>query len=154
MTKTLNPPVVVDSPNAPERPDAPEAANPGNGQAHRVAKTRAQGDVAASLPAALLDLTPQQAGTQTLLRGLAILEAAAAGARDLRSFGAALGTTRSTTHRLVSSLVQARYLRQLGSAYLLGPKLIELGTIALEQMPLTAVARDRKSHVCTPVTCQ
>jgi DNA-binding IclR family transcriptional regulator len=141
MTKTLNPPVVVDSPNAPERPDAPEAANPGNGQAHRVAKTRAQGEVAASLPAALLDLTPQQAGTQTLLRGLAILEAAAAGARDLRSFGAALGTTRSTTHRLVSSLVQARYLRQLGSAYLLGPKLIELGTIALEQMPLTAVAR-------------
>jgi DNA-binding IclR family transcriptional regulator len=91
--------------------------------------------------AALLDLTPQQAGTQTLLRGLAILEAAATGARDLRSIGAALGTTRSTTHRLVSSLVQARYLRQVGGGYLLGPKLIELGTIALEQMPLTAVAR-------------
>jgi len=41
----------------------------------------------------------------------------------------------------VSSLVQARYLRQVGGGYLLGPKLIELGTIALEQMPLTAVAR-------------
>jgi DNA-binding IclR family transcriptional regulator len=92
-------------------------------------------------PATLLDATPQQAGTQTLLRGLAILEAAAAGARDLRTFGAALGTTRSTTHRLVSSLVQARYLRQVQGGYLLGPKLIELGTIALEQMPLTAVAR-------------
>ncbi len=61
--------------------------------------------------------------------------------RDLRTFGAALGTTRSTTHRLVSSLVQARYLRQVQGGYLLGPKLIELGTIALEQMPLTAVAR-------------
>lgn len=93
------------------------------------------------LPSALVDITPQQAGTQTLLRGLAILEAAANGARDLRSFGAALGTTRSTTHRLVSSLVQARYLRQVQGGYLLGPKLIELGTIALEQMPLTAVAR-------------
>ncbi len=94
-----------------------------------------------ALPSALSDITPQQAGTQTLLRGLAILEAAASGARDLRSFAAALGTTRSTTHRLVSSLVQARYLRQLPGGYLLGPKLIELGTIALEQMPLTAVAR-------------
>jgi DNA-binding IclR family transcriptional regulator len=93
------------------------------------------------LPSTLLELTPQQAGTQTLLRGLAILEAAAAGVRDLRTFGAALGTTRSTTHRLVSSLVQARYLRQVQGGYLLGPKLIELGTIALEQMPLTAVAR-------------
>nr|WP_321934307.1 IclR family transcriptional regulator [Paraburkholderia sp. J8-2] len=90
---------------------------------------------------ALLDGSMQQAGTQTLLRGLAILEAAAAGVRDLRSFGAVLGTTRSTTHRLVSSLVQARYLRQVQGGYLLGPKLIELGTIALEQMPLTAVAR-------------
>ena len=89
----------------------------------------------------LLDGSMQQAGTQTLLRGLAILEAAAAGVRDLRSFGAVLGTTRSTTHRLVSSLVQARYLRQVQGGYLLGPKLIELGTIALEQMPLTAVAR-------------
>lgn len=96
---------------------------------------------AIALPSALVDITPQQAGTQTLLRGLAILEAAANGARDLRSFGAALGTTRSTTHRLVSSLVQARYLRQVQGGYLLGPKLIELGTIALEQMPLTAVAR-------------
>jgi DNA-binding IclR family transcriptional regulator len=81
------------------------------------------------------------AGTQTLARGLAILEAAANGARDLRAFGAALGTGRSTTHRLVSSLVQARYLRQVGGVYLLGPKLIELGTVALEQMPLTSVAR-------------
>lgn len=88
-----------------------------------------------------LDLAAQQAGTQTLLRGLAILEAIANGARDMRAIGAALGTTRSTTHRLVSSLVQARYLRQVQGGYLLGPKLIELGTIALEQMPLTAVAR-------------
>ncbi|MGE8491401.1 MAG: IclR family transcriptional regulator [Paraburkholderia nemoris] len=83
-----------------------------------------------ALPSTLLDITPQQAGTQTLLRGLAILEAAAAGVRDLRTFGAALG-----------SLVQARYLRQVQGGYLLGPKLIELGTIALEQMPLTTVAR-------------
>jgi DNA-binding IclR family transcriptional regulator len=96
---------------------------------------------AVQTPSTLLDATPQQAGTQTLLRGLAILEAAAAGVRDLRTFGAALGTTRSTTHRLVSSLVQARYLRQVQGGYLLGPKLIELGAVSLEQMPLSTVAR-------------
>ncbi len=84
---------------------------------------------------------PQLPGTQTLLRGLAILEAVAAGARDLKQFAAILGTTRSTTHRLVASLVQARYLRQVQGAYLLGPRLLELGATAHEQMPLTAVAR-------------
>jgi DNA-binding IclR family transcriptional regulator len=128
MTKTLNPTVEqeLSMDRAASKPAAPDVDEPNEAQASA---------------AALLDLTPQQAGTQTLLRGLAILEAAAGGARDLRSIGAALGTTRSTTHRLVSSLVQARYLRQVGGGYLLGPKLIELGTIALEQMPLTAVAR-------------
>lgn len=94
-----------------------------------------------------LKTAKQLAGTQTLLRGLAVLEAAAGGAHDLRAFAAALGTTRSTTHRLVSSLVQARYLRQVGNAYLLGPKLIELGTIALEQMPLTKVAHPHLEHL-------
>ena len=110
------------------------------------AKAKASADEI-GLPGALLDASAQQPGTQTLLRGLAILEAAAAGVRDLRSFGAALGTTRSTTHRLVSSLVQARYLRQVQGGYLLGPKLIELGTISLEQMPLTAVARTHLLHL-------
>lgn len=89
----------------------------------------------------LLEGLDVPAGTQTLLRGLAIIEACANGARDMRAFSAALGTTRSTTHRLVHCLVHARYLRQVPQGYLLGPKLIELGTIALEQMPLTAVAR-------------
>ncbi|CAN7212393.1 IclR family transcriptional regulator [Trinickia sp. LjRoot230] len=103
--------------------------------------TPAPGAAEVNLSSTPLDIAGQQAGTQTLLRGLAILEAAAAGVHDMRAFGAVLGTTRSTTHRLVNSLVQARYLRQTPNGYLLGPKLIELGTIALEQMPLTAVAR-------------
>lgn len=82
-----------------------------------------------------------QTGTQTLLRGLAILEATAAGARDLKSLGLALGMTRSTTHRLVSSLVHERYLRHGPHGIALGPRLIELGAAALDQMPLTTVAR-------------
>ncbi|WP_028209376.1 IclR family transcriptional regulator [Paraburkholderia mimosarum] len=119
--------------------DLPDEAAPAT-STQAQAKARPAADEI-GLASTLLDGSMQQAGTQTLLRGLAILEAAAAGVRDLRSFGAVLGTTRSTTHRLVSSLVQARYLRQVQGGYLLGPKLIELGTIALEQMPLTAVAR-------------
>jgi DNA-binding IclR family transcriptional regulator len=106
------------------------------------AALRAASDAAElSVSGTPLDIAGLQAGTQTLLRGLAILEAAAANAHDMRAFAALLGTTRSTTHRLVNSLVQARYLRQTPNGYLLGPKLIELGTIALEQMPLTKVAR-------------
>jgi DNA-binding IclR family transcriptional regulator len=92
-------------------------------------------------PGAPLDIAEHNAGTQTLLRGLAIIEAAAANTHDMRAFATMLGTTRSTTYRLVNALVQARYLRQTSSGYLLGPKLIELGTLALEQMPLTTVAR-------------
>jgi DNA-binding IclR family transcriptional regulator len=127
----------ADTPGSAATRGARDAVSPNASSA--VKSSRAPATV--ETPSTLLDATPQQAGTQTLLRGLAILEAAAAGVRDLRTFGAALGTTRSTTHRLVSSLVQARYLRQVQGGYLLGPKLIELGAVSLEQMPLSTVAR-------------
>ncbi len=81
-------------------------------------------------------------GTQTLLRGLAVVQAVASGARDLKEIARLIGTTRSTTHRLASCLVDERYLRvvpQVG--YLLGPKLIELGFQAREALPLVTLAR-------------
>ncbi|AVJ24020.1 MULTISPECIES: IclR family transcriptional regulator [Pseudomonas] len=80
-------------------------------------------------------------GTQTLLRGLGVVQAVAAGARDLKEIARRIGTTRSTTHRLASCLVDERYLRvvpQVG--YLLGPKLIELGFQAREELPLVNLA--------------
>ena len=46
-------------------------------------------------------------GTQTLLRGLGVVHAVAAGARDLKEIAKRIGTTRSTTHRLASCLVGA-----------------------------------------------
>ncbi|HEV3105859.1 MAG TPA: IclR family transcriptional regulator [Trinickia sp.] len=114
---------------------------PSGAGAADIPPVRASGDEI-SVSGPLLDMASLPAGTQTLLRGLAIIEAAAtADAHDMRKFAAVLGTTRSTTHRLVNCLVQTRYLRQTPNGYMLGPKLIELGTIALEQMPLTAVAR-------------
>jgi len=82
------------------------------------------------------------AGTQTLLRGLATIEAVSHGATTLPLISAAIGCTRSTTHRLVMALVVAGYIKQMpGLGYVLGPKLIELGFCAREQLPLPTVAR-------------
>ncbi|EFW85240.1 IclR family transcriptional regulator [Pseudomonas savastanoi pv. glycinea] len=94
---------------------------------------------------------PAPTGTQTLSRGLGVVQAVAGGARDLKEIARLIGTTRSTTHRLASCLVEERYLRvvpQVG--YLLGPKLIELGFQAREEVPLAILARpylDRLSEL-------
>ncbi|WP_426198709.1 IclR family transcriptional regulator [Pseudomonas sp. DC3200b2] len=80
------------------------------------------------------------AGTQTLLRGLNVIQAVATGARDLKAISARLGMTRSTTHRLASALVEARYLRVTPQGYYLGSRLIELGFQAREELPLPALA--------------
>lgn len=82
------------------------------------------------------------AGTQTLLRGLKVLECVAAGVSNVQGIAAALGTPRSTTHRILSSLVAARYLHHMPhKGYLLGPMPIHLGNRALEQRPLVAIAQ-------------
>jgi DNA-binding IclR family transcriptional regulator len=84
----------------------------------------------------------QTTGTQTLLRGLGVVQAVAQGARDLKEIARRIGTTRSTTHRLVSCLVEERYLRVLPQVgYLLGPRLIELGFQAREEVPLAILAK-------------
>jgi DNA-binding IclR family transcriptional regulator len=84
----------------------------------------------------------QVAGTQTLLRGLTLLDFVAAGAMDAKSIAARLGTPRSTAHRVLNSLVTAGYLHHVPyKGYLLGPKLIQLGVKAIEQRPMVALAR-------------
>ncbi|MCV2445717.1 IclR family transcriptional regulator [Paracoccus sp. DMF] len=89
-----------------------------------------------------MDAENTKAGTQSLSRVFAVLEAVRAGQSDLASIGRHVGTGRSTTHRLVSFLLQHSYLRQIdGRGYVLGPALISLGNAALEQMPLTSCAR-------------
>jgi len=85
---------------------------------------------------------PPASGTQTLWRGLAVLECVAQGIGDLRGISQRLGTARSTTHRLLASLVQQRYLHHLpAQGYVLGPRLLWLGQRAQEQRPLVALAR-------------
>jgi DNA-binding IclR family transcriptional regulator len=81
-------------------------------------------------------------GAQTLMRGLDVLQAVATGATDLAALAAALGTTRSTTHRLASALVERRYLNFVPrEGYSLGPKLLELGFRAQQDSPVVRVAR-------------
>jgi DNA-binding IclR family transcriptional regulator len=85
------------------------------------------------------------AGAQALFRGLAVIDAVAEGAVTLQRIGDVIGCTRSTTHRLVSALVQANYLRASNGEYQLGSRLIELGFRARAQVPLIQIARP---HLC------
>lgn len=85
---------------------------------------------------------PSVSGTQSLSRALAVLDAVARGCADQAAIGEAIGTSRSTTSRLVLFLQKAGFLRHAdGRGYVLGARLIELGAVALAQLPLTALAR-------------
>jgi DNA-binding IclR family transcriptional regulator len=83
------------------------------------------------------------AGTQTLARGLEVVDAVADGATTLVDLAIAIGLTRSTTHRLAATLVERRYLEySRRDGYTLGPKLLELGHVASRKRDLPRVARD------------
>ena len=80
-------------------------------------------------------------GSQTLLRGLDVIDVVAAGPIKLGDLAARLGLTRSTTHRLASALTDRRYLSFVPhSGYSLGPKLLELGFRVREELDLPRVA--------------
>lgn len=83
------------------------------------------------------------AGTQTLVRGLEVIDAVAEGVLSLSELADRIGLTRSTTHRLAGTLVERRYLNfQRGAGYSLGPRLLELGYLAGRQTSLPRVARE------------
>jgi DNA-binding IclR family transcriptional regulator len=81
------------------------------------------------------------AGTQTLARGLSVIQAVADGAEDLKTVAERTGLGRSTAHRLIQLLLQQGYLRLGRDGYSLGPALIDLGFKALHGNPLPVVAR-------------
>lgn len=81
-------------------------------------------------------------GSQTLLRGLDVLQVVAQGAVTLADLASQLGLTRSTTHRLASALLERRFLTLVsGRGYQLGPKLLELGYQAQSQTDLMILAQ-------------
>lgn len=86
--------------------------------------------------------TKSQGGSQTLLRGLDVIEAVTDGPVLLADLAARLGLTRSTTHRLASALIERRYISFVPrTGYQLGPKLLELGFLAQQQADLVQIAR-------------
>jgi DNA-binding IclR family transcriptional regulator len=81
-------------------------------------------------------------GSQTLLRGLDVIEAVVERPVPLAELATRLGLTRSTAHRLATALIERRYLTftpRLG--YHCGPKLLELGFLAQQQTDIVQVAR-------------
>jgi DNA-binding IclR family transcriptional regulator len=101
-------------------------------------KQSSNADLAESKPA-----KPRtQAGSQTLLRGLDVIDTVVEGPIALADLAAKLGLNRSTTHRLASALIDRRYLTfvpRLG--YQVGPKLLALGYLAQQQTDIVQVAR-------------
>lgn len=82
-------------------------------------------------------------GSQTLVRGLDVLEAVASGVTNLVELAATLELNRSTAHRLAATLVEKRYLTFVPrNGYGLGPKSLELGYQARVQLNIPRVARD------------
>jgi DNA-binding IclR family transcriptional regulator len=82
------------------------------------------------------------AGSQTLLRGLDLLDAVTESPASLSELSRRLNLNRSTVHRLASALVERHYLRLIpGDGYMLGHKLLELGCAARQQIDLARVAR-------------
>jgi DNA-binding IclR family transcriptional regulator len=84
---------------------------------------------------------PARLGSQTLFRGLDVIDVVAEGPIKLGDLAARLGLTRSTTHRLASALTDRRYLSFVPhSGYSLGPKLLELGFRVRDELDLPRVA--------------
>ena len=82
-------------------------------------------------------------GSQTLVRGLDVLETVASGVSNLPELAARLGLNRSTAHRLAATLVERRYLTFVPrTGYGLGPKSLELGYQARVQLNIPRVARN------------
>ena len=81
-------------------------------------------------------------GSQTLVRGLDVLEAVAAGVTSLAELAATVKLNRSTAHRLASTLVEKRYLTFVPRyGYGLGPKALEVGYQARVQLNIPRLAR-------------
>ncbi|UDF03335.1 helix-turn-helix domain-containing protein [Asticcacaulis sp. AND118] len=75
-------------------------------------------------------------GSQTLVRGLMIVEAVASGRGTLNEIAETAGLARSTAYRLASTLVEQGYLSVAprdasGGGYRLGPKFIRLSQQAI-----------------------
>ncbi len=80
-------------------------------------------------------------GVQTLMRGLDILDQVIDGPVKVTELAKNLGLTKSTAHRLAQALRARDYLSIANDGYSLGPKLLQLGAMAHEQVDYVRRAR-------------
>lgn len=81
-------------------------------------------------------------GSQTLQRGLDLLDQVIGGPVKLADLSERMGLTRSTTHRLANAMVERGFLTFLPrEGYQLGPKLLQLGFLAQSQTDVVQIAR-------------
>lgn len=86
--------------------------------------------------------SPSVQGSQTLLRGLDMLDKVIDGPVKLAELSQRMGLTRSTTHRLANALIDRGFLTFLPRVgYQLGPKLLQLGFLAQSQADIVQIAR-------------
>jgi DNA-binding IclR family transcriptional regulator len=87
--------------------------------------------------------SPQRTlASQTLFRGLDVVDAVAAGCKTVQEIAERTGMAFSTTHRLASALAQARYLHfEPRRGYRLGTRLLELGFAAYRDSDIASSAR-------------
>lgn len=90
------------------------------------------------------------AGSQTLHRGLDLLDQVIDGPIKLADLSERMGLTRSTTHRLANALVERGFLTFLPrEGYQLGPKLLHLGFLAQSQADVVQIARPHLEQLAT-----
>ncbi|HEX7742149.1 MAG TPA: IclR family transcriptional regulator [Sphingobium sp.] len=83
-------------------------------------------------------------GSQTLQRGLDLLDQVIDGPVKLADLSERMGLTRSTAHRLANALAERGFLTFLPrEGYQLGPKLLQLGFLAQSQADVVQIARPR-----------
>jgi DNA-binding IclR family transcriptional regulator len=94
-----------------------------------------RGRVAASPPA-----PATQVGV--LDRAIDVIDAVESGARSFTAIADATGLTKPTAHRMINALVAHGFLMHVGGVgYALGPRLLNLATTAMRELPLRQLAR-------------
>lgn len=80
-------------------------------------------------------------GAQTLMRGLDIMDEVIAGPIRATDLARKLGMSKTTAHRLMQALTSRDYLQVTPTGFTLGPKLMQMGALATEQIDYMNVAR-------------
>ncbi|WP_036828257.1 IclR family transcriptional regulator [Photobacterium sanctipauli] len=81
-------------------------------------------------------------GNQALNKAIDVIDAIADGHRQLKDICDTLDLPKSTVHRILQGLIEARYIREVkGIGLVLGTKMIQLGIRAQKDMPLKEIAQ-------------